>query len=296
MVTTWIFNSETSSTHPPRLTSQAVSINGDVLVLRNPWVTDSVFMAKLYLALTLCLAALIYPDILNDEYRELLTNPFSIARYALSPLILMPFLAYRIYYIRNLSAIYLNRNTQSIYYKRIKKLIKLDWHKVGGGVSRRTEFGGASFSTHYALAFAQRRTDGSFNQRDALWIDSNDSTESDVKHVAEAWEYLRHFMNHGPDKLPPFGEPNWLYRPLHEICLTPAQAWQHYAPWRTGEPGEMQGKKTWLLPIWAVLFPYNLSLAICWYVMCRVFNIRTAPPPAEAFEQAPVKAAKRARK
>ncbi|WP_447734837.1 DUF6708 domain-containing protein [Pseudomonas shirazensis] len=296
MSTAWIFNSQTSSTHPPKLANQAISVNEDILVLRNPWVTDSVFMAKLYLGLTLGLAALIYPDILNDEYRKLLTNPFSIARYALSPLILTPFLAYRIYYIRNLSAIYLDRNTQSIYYKRIKKLIKLDWHNVGGGVSRRTEFGGASFSTHYALAFAQRRPDGSFNQRDALWIDSNDPTESDVKHVAGAWEYLRQFMDHGPDKLPPFGEPNWLYRPLHEICLTPAQAWQHYAPWRTGEPGEMQGKKTWLLPIWAVLFPYNLSLAICWYVMCRVFNIRTAPPPAEAFEKAPIKASKRARK
>lgn len=287
MATAWIFNSQISSMHPPRLACQAISISRDLLVLRNPWVTDSVFMAKMYLALTLGLALVIYPDILDNQYRELLTNPFSIARYALSPLILLPFLAYRIYYIRKLSAFYLNRNTQSIYYKRINKLIKMDWCDVGGGVSTRTEFGGASFSTSYALAFAQRRKDGSFNQHDALWIDSNDPTESDVKHVAEVWEYLRHFMSHGPDKLPPFGEPNWLYRPLHEICLTPAQAWQHYAPWRTGELGEMQGKKTWLLPVWAVLFPYNFSLAICWYVMCKVFNIRTAPPPAEAFEKAP---------
>lgn len=120
MTTAWIFTQQSNSPHPPRINSQAISICGDLLILRNPWVTDSVFMAKLYLGLTLGLAALIYPDILNDEYRKLLKNPFSIARYALSPLILTPFLAYRIYYIRNLSAIYLDRNTQSIYYKRIK--------------------------------------------------------------------------------------------------------------------------------------------------------------------------------
>ncbi|NWL04340.1 hypothetical protein DM807_00250, partial [Pseudomonas hunanensis] len=90
-------------------------------------------------------------------------------------------------------------------------------------------------------------------------------------------------------------EPNWWHKPLHAICLTPAQAWQHYAPWRTGEPGEMQGKKNWQLPFWAVLFPYNLTVAICWYGICRLFNVRAAPPPPEAFEEAPARSTKRKR-
>ncbi|HEN8798987.1 TPA: hypothetical protein U8251_001558, partial [Pseudomonas putida] len=51
---------------------------------------------------------------------------------------------------------------------------------------------------------------------------------------------------------------------------------------------EMQGKKNWQLPFWAVLFPYNLTLAICWYGLCRLFNIRAAAPPQAAFEEAPV--------
>lgn len=45
----------------------------------------------------------------------------------------------------------------------------------------------------------------------------------------------------------------------------------------------MQGKKTWMLPFWAILFPYNLSVAVSWYVICRMFNVKAAPPPAEAF-------------
>ncbi|RII77914.1 hypothetical protein D0894_10540, partial [Pseudomonas monteilii] len=65
--------------------------------------------------------------------------------------------------------------------------------------------------------------------------------------------------------------------------------------WRTGEPGEMQGKKNWQLPFWAVLFPYNLTVAICWYGICRLFNVRAAPPPPEAFEERPVRANKRKR-
>ena len=150
----------------------------------------------------------------------------------------------------------------------------------------------------YALAFAPRREDGSLHQKDCLWVDSNAPTEPGVKHVAEVWEYLRHFMAHGPDKLPPPGEPNWWHKPLHAICLTPAEAWQHYAPWRTGELGEMQGKKNWQLPFWAVLFPYNLTVAICWYGICRLFNVRIASPPLEAFEafeERPARSGKRKR-
>ncbi|KPM58003.1 hypothetical protein HB4184_26995 [Pseudomonas putida] len=172
----------------------------------------------------------------------------------------------------------------------MSKVFVFEWSNTGGGLFKRTENGGSSFSTSYALAFAPRRADGSLHQKDCLWVDSNEPTESDVRHVAEVWEYLRHFMAHGPDKLPPPGEPNWWHKPLHAICLTPAEAWRHYAPWRTGEPGEMQGKKNWQLPFWAVLFPYNLTVAICWYFICKLFNVRAAPPPAEAFEGVPATA------
>jgi hypothetical protein len=214
----------------------------------------------------------------------------------LMPFTFLPFLIYRIYLIKNLSGFYFNCATKKIFYQRLKKTIVFEWGNTGGGIFKRTEYGGASFSTSYALAFAPRRKDGSFHQKDCLWIDSNEPTEPGIKHVAEVWEYLRHFMNHGPAKLPPPGEPNWWHRPLHAICLTPAEAWRHYAPWRTGEPGEMQGKKNWQLPFWAVLFPYNIGLALCWYGVCRLFNVRAAPPPPEAFEQAPVRSTKRHRK
>ncbi|MEX5341588.1 DUF6708 domain-containing protein [Pseudomonas sp. I2] len=279
----WLFAPKCKTETKPRISSQISSTTNETLTLRNPWVTDSVFMGKLYTAMTVGLALLTYPKIFIpdtfDRAYLLMIMQF------LAPLIFSPFLAYRILYIKKLSNIYLNRSTKKVYYKRFKSLFIFDWNNMRGGLFKRTEFGGASFSTSYALAFAPRRADGTLHQKDCLWVDSNEPTEPDIKYVAEVWEYLRHFMDHGPDKLPPPGEPNWWYKPLHQICLTPAEAWQHYAPWRTGEPGEMQGKKNWQLPFWAVLFPYNLSVALCWYVICRLFNVRAAPPPPEAFEE-----------
>jgi hypothetical protein len=254
-------------------------------------------MGKIYTAFIIALAAGSYPMLLTEEaWNPITFNPALIIGTAIGPFLFLPFLMYRLYFIKRLSGFYLNRITKKIYYQRGKTLLTFNWKHTEGGLFRRTEFSGSSFSTSYALAFAPRREDGSLHQKDCLWIDSNEPTESDIKHVAEVWEYLRHFMDHGPDKLPPPGEPNWWHKPLHAICLTPAEAWRHYAPWRTGEPGEMQGKKNWQLPFWAVLFPYNLTLAICWYGICRLFNVRAAPPPPEVFEEAPIQLVRRKRK
>ncbi|MNE09464.1 hypothetical protein D3C80_1021380 [compost metagenome] len=58
----------------------------------------------------------------------------------------------------------------------------------------------------------------------------------------------------------------------------------------------MQGKKNWQLPFWALLFPYNLTVALCWYFVCKLFNVRAAPPPPAAFEEAPVHPKRKKRK
>ncbi|MGJ7550658.1 DUF6708 domain-containing protein [Pseudomonas alloputida] len=256
-------------------------------------------MGKLYTAAILFTAIAMYWATLHYELTFSQNNRDEVyfaTLLSLAPLVYSPFLVYRIILIKNLSSIALQRTTRKIYYQRFNKFFVFDWNNIGAGLLRRVEFGGSSFTTRYALAFAPRREDGTLHQDDCLWVDSNGPTESDIKYVAEVWEYLRQFMDHGPDKLPPPGEPNWWHRPLHAICLTPAEAWRHYAPWRTGEPGEMQRKKNWQLPFWAVLFPYNLCVAICWYVICRLFNVRAAPAPPEAFEEAPIQFTRRKRK
>lgn len=288
MATLWVFEPCSNSGYQPAINAQLLSKSEHVLSLRNPWVTDSVFMGKIYCAMTITVMIGFYPHLFSAlSWSDFRSAPAVVSGIALMPFIFLPFLFYRIWFIKGLSSIYFNRSTKKIHYKRLSKTFVFEWDNMGGGIFQRTECGGSSFTTSYALAFAPRRADGSLHQKDCLWVDSNEPTDPDIKHVAEVWEYLRHFMDYGPDKLPPPGEANWWHRPLHAICLTPAEAWRHYAPWRTGEPGELQGKKNWQLPFWAVLFPYNLTVALCWCGVCWLFNVRAAPPPPEAFEQAP---------
>ncbi|NBA97550.1 DUF6708 domain-containing protein [Pseudomonas sp. R5(2019)] len=283
MAIAWRYSPQAKSVFGPAIRDQYVSMNRETLCLRNPSLSDSVFMGKMYTA-TNTLMIIFFCWLLAGQSE---TGSFFWALLACA--IAFGALAaalswYRIFFIKRLSNFYFNRKTQKVYYQRNKTLITFDWSHTEGGLFQRTEFGGSSFSISYALAFGPKPTNGNEKNRITLWVDSNEPTESDLRHVAEVWEYIRQFMAHGPDKLPPPGEPNWWHIPLHRICLSPAEAWRHYAPWRTGEPGELQGKNNWMLPFWLVLFPYNLFSALCWCVVCRVFNVRTAEPPVEALE------------
>ncbi|CAD5110605.1 hypothetical protein PSEWESI4_04928 [Pseudomonas carbonaria] len=201
------------------------------------------------------------------------------------PAFIFLLLLYRIFFIKNLSNFYFNRHTNRIYYKRNKKLFVCEWPSAQGGFFSRLEFGGRSFSTSFALALKLTSIDKEDPESPiTLWVDSNEPSDPRVEYVAQAWEYIRQFMAHGPDNLPPPQAPDWWHVPHNNICLTPRQAFRHYAPWRTGEPGEEKAKQWWMLPFWAVLFPYNLFAALCWWATCRLFNVRPAEAPPEALE------------
>lgn len=284
MAITWTYSRERKAGIESAIHDQFVSADCNLLTLRNPWVGDSVFMAKLYTSLTMVLICV-------NTYIWTGSDIFAFAHgldYYLAFIILIssfvftPFLWYRIFLIKRLTNFYFSRKLKKVIYLRKKTLIQFDWAQTEGGIFVRNEFGGAGITTNFALAFGPKPAAGQEKNRIVLWVNSNHSNDPDPRYVAQVWEYIRQFMEEGPDKLPAPGEPNWWHAPLHRICLTPAEAWRHYAPWRSGEPGEMQGKKNWLLPLWLVLFPYNMFSALCWYAVCRVFNVRGAPPPLEA--------------
>ena len=291
MAMTWRFSRQTRIGVAPAIRDQLVSVDRDVLCLRNAWVADSVFMGRMYTVgnaiMFVFLVYMFFKLPLNSS--KLPGFDLLIWTYIVGSAVFLSFFValtwYRVFFIKRLSNFYFNRKTRKVYYQRNKTLIAFDWARTEGAEFVRNEFGGRSFSTNFALAFGPRPAPGDEQDRTVLWVDSNAPNDPDPRYIAEVWEYICQFMEKGPDHLPPPGEPNWWYVPLHRICLTPAEAWRHYAPWRSGEPGEWQGKKNWLLPMWLILFPYNLFSALCWYVVCRVFNVRSAPPPAEALER-----------
>ncbi|WP_185735815.1 DUF6708 domain-containing protein [Burkholderia cepacia] len=291
MAMTWRFSRQTRIGVAPAIRDQLVSVDRDVLCLRNAWVADSVFMGRMYTVgnaiMFVFLVYMFFRLPLNSS--QLPGFDLLIWTYIVGSAVFLSFFAaltwYRVFFIKRLSNFYFNRKTRKVYYQRNKTLIAFDWAQTEGAEFVRNEFGGRSFSTNFALAFGPRPAPGDEKDRIVLWVDSNAPNDPDPRYIAEVWEYICQFMEKGPDHLPPPGEPNWWYVPLHRICLTPAEAWRHYAPWRSGEPGEWQGKKNWLIPMWLILFPYNLFSALCWYVVCRVFNVCSAPPPAEALER-----------
>ncbi|MCO7517948.1 hypothetical protein NJF44_24795 [Pseudomonas guariconensis] len=277
---TWMFSRQQNSPVNPAISDQLVSMDSRFLCLRNPWTPDSVFMGKMYTSttvLTIILQAFLWAD--SHIWTRAHFNILDAALIIITPLFATPFLVYRIFLINRLSHLYFDRHTKTIIYKRNKTLLTFDWNKCVGGFLQKTEFAGSSFSINYALAIAERPEHGAINPNNALWFPSNHPSECNPLYAHEVWAYICQFMAHGPDKLPPPNEPDWWRIPLNTICLTPKQAWRHYAPWRTGEPGEMQGKKNWLLPLWLVLWPYNLLSALCWYVVCRLFKVQSPAAP-----------------
>ncbi|RII77900.1 hypothetical protein D0894_10545, partial [Pseudomonas monteilii] len=134
MATTWIFNSTSDSGHKPAIGGQLASVSENTLCLRNPWVTDSVFMGKLYCAMTLALMIGFYPYLLSSEaWNPHIFSPIFITSVAIGPFIFLPFLFYRIYFIKRLSSFCLNRSTQKIYYRRLSKVLVFEWSNTGGG-------------------------------------------------------------------------------------------------------------------------------------------------------------------
>ncbi|MFK0313617.1 hypothetical protein ACIQUF_20615 [Pseudomonas sp. NPDC090233] len=276
----WIFPNKPNPSISPAINDQLVKLTDKFLCLRNPWIPDSVLMGKMYAASTFFLIILqIY--LWHDSHiwqPETFHAPLA-AGTIIAPFFATPFLWYRLFLIKRLSHFYFDRTTKTIIIMGSKKTTTWNWNKCIGGFLQKTEFSGSAFSISYALAIAQRPENGKIKPTDAIWFPTNEPTECDPVYAQELWEYIYQFMNKGPDKLPPPGEPNWWLIPLNTICLTPKQAWRHYAPWRTGEPGEMQGKKNWMLPLWLVLFPYNMFVALCWCATCWMFKVKSPPPP-----------------
>lgn len=292
MAIDWLWKAKESSGVAPAIRDQYIAMGQNVLCLRNPMIADSCISGKLFAASIVIMTALclwMYWALWVDSSLD-----WGLIFPTLVPVSLCFFLAYRIHLIKYQTHFYFNRHTQKVYYRKGKLLQIGDWDKVQAGMSTHIEFTGRAFSVVYSLVLNVFGTDPQSEQYRLIrksWapafnivIDSNEPTVFHTDFIAEVWEYICCFMEEGPESLPAPQELNWWNLPQNSICLTPSQALRHYVPWRTGEPGEEQGKSMLLLPLFFILFPYNLLLALCWWATCRLFRVRAGEPPDAVFE------------
>jgi hypothetical protein len=173
-----------------------------------------------------------------------------------------------IHTLKRRSYFYFNRHNQRVYYNDGKYLWIGNWSGAQGGLTSTTDVTNVGAVIRYYLELqlpnlgallSPDRYDETRTPRPApptmvLQIDSNQGTIGLQQYVAEVWEYIRIFMEEGPRELPIPSEENRWESSCYRTYLTPMEALLRYVPWRTGKPGEKQGKKWWLLPFWARYF------------------------------------------
>ncbi|WP_240622249.1 hypothetical protein [Achromobacter mucicolens] len=209
MTINWEFSPETTTGVAPAVHEQLLDVSGDVLTLRNPWIGDSVSMAKMYTSLTMVLICVnTYIWVGSDIFAFAHGLDYYLAFIILiSSFVFTPFLWYRIFLIKRLTNFYFSRKLNKVIYLRKKTLIQFDWAQTEGGIFVRNEFGGAGITTNLALAFGPKPAAGQEKNRIVLWVNSNHSHDPDPRYVAQVWEYIRQFMEEGPDKVPAPGDP-----------------------------------------------------------------------------------------
>ncbi|CAB3885549.1 hypothetical protein LMG26691_03714 [Achromobacter animicus] len=285
MAIDWIWSSKDSAGVLPAIGDQLVSMDRGVLRIRNPWIADSAMMGKLHASAVIGggLAAACYFMAAALGYAwfsyGLLITVASVWVFMVLVLVM------RVRMIKNLSDFVFDRSSGKVYYRQRGQVISGDWRSATAGHQSEVEFTGRAVVVVHSLIIrmqAETTSVGSAETKPVslfVSIESNAPTEPFEIYVAQIWEFVRIFMDKGPDELPEPGESSWWNSPNVRICLTPAEALRHYLPWRTGEPNEMQGKSNWLLPLWFVFFPYNMFCALCWYSACQMLKVQGLPPP-----------------
>ncbi|MDR0183458.1 hypothetical protein [Lysobacter arvi] len=266
----------------PAINDQFVAMSDAAFCLRNFAPKESAAMARMYAASFMLLLALWLCYLPTQER-------LSRALLELLPIAIVIYLLYRhLRIIRHQSDFWFNRVTQQVYWQDGKQLYIGDWKGVQAGPKSVTAPTGGGLSTSFYLEMYLpwcNAPEGTQWHEWVLRLESNDVSDPRGEYIAQVWEYIRTFMAEGPTHLPPPQEEKWWWwQPPRRIYLTPKQALLRYLPWRTGVPGEETGKQWWMLPLWALAFPYNMFLMLCWWITCTVFKVRPADPPPEAFE------------
>ena len=281
----------------PVINDQFVAIGNAALCLRHPWTAVSALMGKLWSTSLFFIG----PSFVFQFWPILgVVEGAYLLFFILMPVptLFALLLWSHIHMLKRRSHFYFNRHTQRVYYNDGKYLWIGDWSGIQGGSTSATDVTNVGAVIRYYLElqlpnlgallppdrYDETRTPRPAPSPMILQIDSNQGTLGLQQYIAEVWEYIRIFMEEGPRDIPIPSEENWWESPCYRTYLTPMEALRRYVPWRAGEPGEKQGKKWWLLPFWALLFPYNMVLSLCWWITCVVFKVRPAAPPPEAFE------------
>ncbi|MDR0183456.1 hypothetical protein [Lysobacter arvi] len=269
----------------PAINDQFVAMNDAALCLRSFMPKESAVMGRLHSSGIFVIGSFSIWMAANSSN---MFGAWLMLSFLVVPIV-FSFLLFRyLRIIRRQSDFWFNRVTQQVYWHDGKQLYVGDWKGVQAGPRSVTAPTGGGLSTSFYLEMYLpwcNAPEGTQWPEWVLRLESNDVIDPRREYIVQVWEYIRTFMAEGPMHLPPPQEEKWWWwQPPRRIYLSPKQALLRYLPWRTGVPGEETGKQWWMLPFWALTFPYNMFLMLCWWATCTVFKVRPAAPPMEAFQ------------
>lgn len=285
MATDWIWSSKDGAGVRPAIGDQLVSIDNAYLRIRNPWTVESASSGKQYAAGLVAALIGLTTYLLSALARQAMFDYVLTLCIFLIAIFFFLMLALSVSFIKTRSDIIFSRLDKRVSYSYRRRVISGAWNSAVGGMVSKSEFTGAGVIVTHSLIIKipveSVKPEMKGKKPESLFVstESNQPTDPRVLYVAQVWEFIRLFMDEGPDKLPKPAESNWWLAPDYRLYLTPAEAWRRYVPWRNGQPNEAQGKNNWLLPLWLLLFPYNMFCALCWYAACRALKVQAAQPP-----------------
>ncbi|SAK76032.1 hypothetical protein AWB80_04417 [Caballeronia pedi] len=266
----------------PQIGEQFVAISQQCLEVQSVMSGSGVTLARMWSVLTFYFTLFVGYALVRDFVDPIRQADPASLPFLLADVAMLTIDCFLIFAFKRLSNIVFNRHTQRVYGMLGKNLWQVDWKDIQA--TTETDLGVYGAVTHPRLQLNLKRVNkwGKLETATQVFrLAPHNNTD-----IISVWEYVRTFMEEGPDLLPIPTKRDWFQTADHKISFTPMEAWRHYAPWPLVEPTDdfERTAKVRFWPIWTFFsFPYCMAIALPWWLVVKICWIHLTDLPSEAW-------------